>query len=119
MLFDKGADVNKANSFGSTPLIISCINDNLELARLLLDKEADVNKADKFGSTPLIISCFHGNLKLARLLLSRGAKDNDTAQSSQRIIQLATNRRHPQLSPWLTARGHLHIRLRNLRRGRP
>ena len=110
MLLDTGADVNKANNGGLTPLIMSCCNGNLEMVRLLLDKGADVNKADNIGRTPFYWSCvtYHGNLELARLLLSRGAKDNDSAQSSQKIIQATINRRHFQLSAWLTVRVGWH-----------
>ena len=108
MLLDKGADVNKASNYGTTPLNWSCCNENLELTRLLLDKRADINKADNYGSTPFYWSCRKGNLKLARFLLSRGAKDNDTAQSFQKITKMAARRGHPQLSAWLTARVGWH-----------
>jgi hypothetical protein len=105
---EKGADVNKADNDGNTPVIFSCVKDTLELAAMLLDKGADVNKATRFGRTPLFVSCVKGNVELARLLLSRGAKDNDTAQSSQKITKMAARRGHPQLSAWLTARVGWH-----------
>ena len=66
MLLDKGADVNKANNYGRTPLFRSCFKDNLELARLLLDKRADVNKADDIGWTPLLSSCNENNWELVK-----------------------------------------------------
>ena len=79
-----------------------------DLAVMLMDKGADVNKADKYGWTPVFISCRKGNLELTRLLLSLGAKDNDTAQSSQKLIYQATIHDHPNLSAWLTARVGWH-----------
>ena len=108
MLLGKGADINKADKNGETPLFYSCYNGNLELARLLLDKGADVNKAGKYGHTPLFASCDRNNLELARLLLSRGAKDNATAQSSLKLTQRATLFKYHQLSAWLTARVGWH-----------
>ena len=78
------------------------------ISRLLLDKGADVNEPTEYGRTPLYWCFYHGNLELARLLLSRGAKDNDNAQSSQKIIQIATRYGHPQLAAWLTARVGWH-----------
>ena len=112
LLLAKGADVNKANNGGQTPLFWSCFTGNFEFARLLVDREADVNKANNAGWTPLHWSCFKGNFELSRLLLSRGAKDNDTAQSSQKIAQRSTciyiSKVNPQLRAWLTARVGWH-----------
>ena len=42
------------------------------------------------------------------MLLSRGAKDNDNAQSSQKIKEETTRYGHPQLAAWLTARVGWH-----------
>ena len=94
-------DVNAVGGYyhgtAGTALLISCSKNWLRLEVMLLDNGADVNKAYYHGhQTPLLFSWNHKNLELARLLLSRGAKDNDTAQSSQKIIQMATGEVHTQ-----------------------
>ena len=102
-------DVNAVGrSRRETALHLSCDRNWLRLVVMLLDKGADVNKEDKFHRTPLYWTHRKGNLELARLLLSRGAKDNDTAQSSQKIVQKATPWGNPQLAAWLTARVGWH-----------
>ena len=43
LLLDKGADVNKANISGLSPLLKSCLMGNLEMVRLLLSRGAKDN----------------------------------------------------------------------------
>ena len=43
LLLDKGADANKADNYGRTPLYWSCCKRNLKLARLLLSRGAKDN----------------------------------------------------------------------------
>jgi ankyrin repeat protein len=65
MLIQKGANVNSTNYGSMTPLIMSCINKNKEIALLLLEKGADKNiGAD--GITPLEIAT--GDTELLRML---------------------------------------------------
>ena len=52
-IIKKGADVNKADKDGQTPLHYACYNGHTETARALIEKEADVNKANKYGWTPI------------------------------------------------------------------
>ena len=52
-LISLGADVNKRDSDGMTPLIEAIINMHFDLASKLLDKGANANLADSSGMTPL------------------------------------------------------------------
>jgi len=52
-LVSLGADVNKRDSDGMTPLIEAVINVHFDLAAKLLDKGANPNLADSSGMTPL------------------------------------------------------------------
>ena len=63
-LINHGADVNKANHWGRTPLSIASENGHLSVAKCLFEHGADVNKADKDGKPPLHIA--------ARLTLTPG-----------------------------------------------
>jgi len=105
MLLDKGADVNKADIDGRTPLYRSCYNGNLELARLLLDKGADVNKPNDDGSTPLIVSCINGNLELARLLLDKGADVNKANKYGKTPLYWSCRNENLELTRLLLSKG--------------
>jgi ankyrin repeat protein len=53
-LLDAGADINKKSADGNTPLMISLINGQFDVAMLLVEKGANANVAsDNLGITPL------------------------------------------------------------------
>ncbi len=60
-LISKGADVNKADIDGRTPLYEASANGHESVVRLLIAAEADVNKADNNGWTPLLGASFNGH----------------------------------------------------------
>lgn len=75
-LLDAGADVNKKDTLGRTPLLIACQNGHLDVARMLLKKGAQINEADTGGDTPLMQACKADANKAAamvKLLLDNGA----------------------------------------------
>jgi len=70
-----GADINKGNSYGETPLLFACKNKNKKLMKYLLEHDVNVNKELKNGKTPL---CFtydyrNGNVTIAKYLMDHGA----------------------------------------------
>lgn len=82
LLLDRGADVDRANKQGDTPLHYTCdiemnadrnVQGRLEVAELLLDRGTEVDRANNNGMTPLRNACIHGHLEVAKLLLDRGA----------------------------------------------
>ena len=54
LLLSAGADKDKADNNGWTPLIWAAGGGHVEIVRLLLAAGADKDKADKDGWTPLI-----------------------------------------------------------------
>ena len=56
VLLEAGADVNKADDSGVTPLCMAAQNGNETVVRALIEAGADVNKAIKGGRTPLSVS---------------------------------------------------------------
>ena len=57
MLLDKGAEVDRADEDGVTPLHATCGNGHIDAARLLLENGAEVDRATEDGETPLHVAC--------------------------------------------------------------
>ncbi|ORX85834.1 ankyrin, partial [Anaeromyces robustus] len=52
-LIEHGADINKENRGGETPLFLACRSGNKNLVKYLIDLGADINKENEEGETPL------------------------------------------------------------------
>ena len=54
LLLDNGADMELGDRFGRFRLLYSCLNDELDMVRLLVDRGADVNRVVSLdGCSPL------------------------------------------------------------------
>ena len=73
ILVKRGADVNKVDVFGWTPIYNAVRQDQREIVRFLLEPRlnVDVNKADKIGITPINFAVLNDNIEIVRLLLER------------------------------------------------
>lgn len=72
-LLDAGADVNAANKFNKTALMMAVENDNLETVALLLARGADVNARTVANCTALTFAAENGHSGITALLIERGA----------------------------------------------
>ncbi|EAY18987.1 hypothetical protein TVAG_246650 [Trichomonas vaginalis G3] len=88
-LISRGANINKKDSTGHTPIHFAIISywddhDDLslynskvkDLVELLLSNGANVNAKDKDGHTPLHLASLFGTKEIAEILVSHGAKIN-------------------------------------------
>ena len=90
-LVEKGADIEKASSIGSTPLTYTCWKGHLEVARYLLEQGANRDKADNHGWTSLHYAAYHGHLEIAKLLMVYGADLNARDRIGDLPIDVASN----------------------------
>lgn len=60
ILVEAGADVNKKNNVGTTPLIEAAIRGETKCAKLLIDAGADLSLRDNKGFTALELAKMHG-----------------------------------------------------------
>ena len=74
-LIDAGADVNKINTFGFTPLYWASMNGNTENVKLLLDAGADVKPNSGWLGTALSIAKSNKHQEIVRLLTEAGATE--------------------------------------------
>ncbi len=78
MLLKRGADVNKANDDGVTPLFKAIQRVTATLfVRCLLRGHADMKKADKDGVTPLFMATRWGRADVAIILQAAAAAAAD------------------------------------------
>lgn len=65
-LLDAGADINKQDQTCLNPFLISCLNNDLTLLRLLLPARPDLNRLTRFGGVGLTPACEKGTLKSSK-----------------------------------------------------
>src|SRR5688500_14109128 len=86
-LLNSGADPNEARFIGASTLVSSLMQQNAEIARLLIDRGVNINAPDPAGTTPLMWAAGFEtpDTSVVQELLRRGAdvnasnKYNDTA----------------------------------------
>jgi ankyrin repeat protein len=84
-----GADVNRAQPDGTTPLLWAINRGEDELAGALIAKRANVNAANEFGSTPLTEAARKGNAPLVKMLLDAGAKVDSANPDGETALMAA------------------------------
>jgi len=87
-LIDKGADVNKQDSQGWTPLSNAARQRKAKIAELLLENGADPNIASD-GTTPLIAAVMRDSVPTINVLLKNGAKMEEPGPEGYRPLSMA------------------------------
>eukprot|EP00051_Salpingoeca_urceolata_P003403 m.57452 g.57452 ORF g.57452 m.57452 type:complete len:637 (+) comp12744_c0_seq1:356-2266(+) len=72
-VLDRGIDVNTCDGDGITALHRAAVENNLNVARVLVERGADVNAKDADCWTPLHSAASAGNWRLANFLIKSGA----------------------------------------------
>ncbi|KAL2342323.1 hypothetical protein Fmac_003608 [Flemingia macrophylla] len=68
-----GADPNKADYDGRTPLHISASKGYVDISSFLVELGVNINSTDKFGTTPLLEAIKNGHKEVASVLINAGA----------------------------------------------
>lgn len=92
----KGADLDIANTFGSTSLHLLAAGDKVwgaeYIAMLLIEEGASIESVDSNGSTPLhIASMLAGNLRLVKILVKHGAELDAKDTHGETPLHLASS----------------------------
>nr|ALX27201.1 outward rectifying K+ channel [Ammopiptanthus mongolicus] len=72
-LIGSGADPNKTDYDGRSPLHISASKGYVDISYFLVEQGVNINYADKFGATPLLEAIKNGHEEVATLLVNAGA----------------------------------------------
>lgn len=122
---EQGANPNGSNQYDLTPLMITALNGNLEMAKLLISKGADVNVKDKNGNTALAycsnygyiivaknadvnVKDKYGYIKIAKFLVENGADINHRNKDGITALEQATKNSNFELAKFLIENGANH-----------
>ena len=84
-----GADVNRAQPDGTTPLIWAANLGDAEIAAALIAKKADPNAANQFGATPLTEAARKGSARVVKMLLDAGARVDSANPDGETALMAA------------------------------
>ena len=90
---------------GSTPLHWASLQDETEVAAVLLSAGADVNAKADVSATPLHWAARNGHAEVAGVLLSAGADVNAKADDGDTPLHQATEKGHAEVVKLLRAAG--------------
>jgi len=77
------------DSFYIPVLMQAVMNDETEIAKLLIENGADVNKRDGFKMTSLMLAANNQNIELVKLLLKNGADKNAKDDNGMTALKAA------------------------------
>ncbi|ORX49627.1 ankyrin [Piromyces finnis] len=75
-LIKQGANIEKRNQLGETPLFNACRSKKVNIVKYLLECGAKINRENILGETPLFIACEIKNEMIAKILIDYGAEIN-------------------------------------------
>ena len=76
LLVSKGADVNRSDAKGNSPLCVAIKKQSSQLVTLLLNAGADPNTANNKHETALYLACYWEHFEIASMLNDAGADTN-------------------------------------------
>ena len=100
-----GADVNKAQGDGTTPLHWAVYKIDAELTRALLQRGAKPNVINSYGSSPLAEAVKVADARLVGMLLDAGSDANVPNQEGQTALMLAARAGSLDIANLLVRRG--------------
>ena len=104
-LNNKKADINVNFMDGITPLILSIIYKQDEIAKILIEKGANLNKKEKeSGATPLILSIIYERYEITKILIEKGANVNIKDKAGFTALVHAIQREKTDISKMLIKR---------------
>ncbi len=105
VLVAHGADIDKKDSEGRTPLMLSCKNRHKGVSELLIAKGADVNAKSNAGRTALHLACAFGHKDMVELLISKGADVNAKENAGRSPSVYARDNGYPEIADLLRKHG--------------
>ena len=89
LVVEQGADIEKSENHGRSPICVASAFDCLEVARYLLEQGANRDKTGNEGETPLHYAANSGCLEIVKLLMAYGADLNARTNIGELPIDIA------------------------------
>jgi ankyrin repeat protein len=96
---DRGADVNKINADGASPLMNAAAGRNLVTVELLLPKVKNINAVNEKGESALSFAVSNGSSDVVALLLANGADVKLLDKDGHNLAYLAVENYRPNNIP--------------------
>ena len=100
-----GADVGKANRFGTTPTMMAAWKNQDEILHALLQRDVSLKDQDLNGNTALLLSIIYGNYATTELLLKAEEDPNQRNRQGIAAVDLAIKYSHVDIANLLMAYG--------------
>jgi len=104
-LLAHGANVNRRDDKGRTPLHYATLKQYPEVAQLLIEHGAEVNTIDENGEYPLHQAAAYKDTAIAQLLIENGADINCQSNSGTTPLLIAIVSMHPKMALFLVEKG--------------
>jgi len=87
-ILDRGAEINRIDYVGHTPIHLAAQKGHFETVRLLIDRGANVNAKSEFGATPIrgAVFCDGGHPDVVEMLLDYGADPNEQSYGGGTLL---------------------------------
>ena len=89
LLLKLGADVNRQDKNGRTPLMIACSTGRTRAMQRLLDNYANPDLIDRFGWSALMFAVYYNHVRIVRTLLDYGTDVNATSEKGLTALKIA------------------------------
>ena len=104
-MVQQGADMNKVNRNGSTPLMFAVHAGHMAIVRYLVEQGADKNQANHKGYTPLMFAVQEGHMAIVRYLVEQGVDKNQADHEGYTQLMLAAQEGHLAIVQYLVEQG--------------
>ena len=107
-MLQSGADVDAKDRYGTTPLMITVQNGNLELSKyLVINGGADLDMQDAFGTTALMHAIDNSHTNIGRMLIKCGANLNIRDNQLSTALHYAASEGYTQMVSFLLDYGSI------------
>lgn len=104
-LLDSGADPNRRDGSGNSPLLEAVAAGHGDAVRALVAAGANPNLPSSSGRTPLIEAAIGGRVEIARLLIAAGANLNIAERGAGTPLEAAEREGHAEMAALLRSSG--------------